>query len=124
MLKPGGQLMLTDCILKRLPPGIMDEVASRACSHLWHMPRANWVDIPEYKEQLERNGFRVEFVRSIADRVYPGFATFNVTADAILNNIEVRGFGRGLGLAFLCWLVGDVHRRGVSDYVLVKAFKK
>lgn len=124
VLKPGGQLMLTDCILHRLPPGMMDEVATRACSHFWHMPRANWVDIPEYTEQLERNGFRVEFVRSIGNRVYPGFAKFNVTASAIWNNIEVRGLPVGLGLAFICWLVGDVHRRGVSDYVLVKAFKK
>lgn len=124
VLKPGGQLMLTDCILHRLPPGMMDEVATRACSHFWHMPRANWVDIPEYTEQLERNGFRVEFVRSIGNRVYPGFAKFNVTASAIWNNIEVRGLPVGLGLAFICWLIGDVHRRGVSDYVLVKAYKK
>jgi tocopherol O-methyltransferase len=124
VLKPGGQLMLTDCILKRLPPGAMDEVASRACSRFWHMPRANWVNIPEYEQQLEKHGFRVEFVRSIGDQVYPGFAKFNVTADAIRNNIEVRGVRIGLGLAFICWLIGDVHRRGVSDYVLVKAFKR
>ncbi|HVH42846.1 MAG TPA: methyltransferase domain-containing protein [Labilithrix sp.] len=124
LLKPGGMLMLTDCILNKLPPGVADELSSAACSRFWHMPRANWTNIPQYVAQLEKHGFRVEFVRSIGDKVYPGFARFNVRREAIMNNIEVRGLRIGLGLAFICWLVGDVYRRGVSDYVLVKAFKR
>jgi cyclopropane fatty-acyl-phospholipid synthase-like methyltransferase/phosphatidylglycerophosphate synthase len=124
VLKPGGLLMLTDCVLHRLPPGPADTIASALCSRFWHMPRANWTSIPEDRALLERHGFEVEFVRSIGDRVYPGFARFNVRREAIVNNIEVRGLVVGLGLAFICWLVGDVYRRGVSDYVLVKAFKR
>lgn len=124
VLEPGGLLMVTDCILRRLPPGLADTISSALCSRFWYMPRANWVSIEEYGTQLERHGFRVEFIRSIGDKVYPGFARFNVRRQAIMNNIQVRGLRVGLGLAFICWLVGDVYRRGVSDYVLVKAFKR
>jgi len=124
VLQPGGMLMLSDSILHRLPPGIGDEIASRVTSRLWHVPRANWIDIAGYRRQLEANGFRVEFVRSIGDRVFPGFASFNVRREAIANSIRVRGLPVGLGLAFICWLLGDLHRRGILDYVLVKAWKR
>jgi erythromycin 3''-O-methyltransferase len=124
VLRSGGLLMLTDCILRQPPPVLMAEISFVACSRFWHVPRANWVTSEEYGRQLEANGFRVEFIRSIGDQVYPGFARYNARRQAIMNNIEVRGLPIGLGLAFICWLVGDVYRRGVSDYVLVKAFKR
>ncbi len=123
VLKPGGMLMLTDSVIQKKPEGLAEAAVAQLCLRVWHMPRANWVDIHTYRRQLERVGFQVEILRSIGDRVFPGFASYNVRPDAIRDTLRVHGKRVGLGLVFICWLLGHVYSRGLSDYLLVKAFK-
>jgi cyclopropane fatty-acyl-phospholipid synthase-like methyltransferase len=124
LLEPGGMLVMTDSIVKPNPSGLRARAIAALCARVWYMPPENLVGLDGYRAQLERQGFRVELARAIGDRVFPGFARFNVTREAILNDIEVRGLPVGLGLAFLCWLLGEAYARGVSDYLIVKAFKR
>jgi hypothetical protein len=57
-------------------------------------------------------------------QVFPGFAKYNVRRDAIRDTLRVHGPAVGSGLVFICWLLGHVHRRGLSDYLLVRAIKE
>src|SRR6185295_1529677 len=103
--------------------GLVTDAIARMCLRLWHMPRENWVDVHEYRTQLERHGFAVEFIKPIGDKVFPGFASFNVRRDSILNTVRVRGMPIGLGLVFISWLLGYAYNKGLSDYLIVKAVK-
>lgn len=123
VLKPGGELLLTDSILRRAPVGIAEHAIAQLCLRVWQMPRANWVNMDVYREQLVRAGFEVEILRSIGHKVFPGFARYNVRRDAVRDTLRVHGKRVGAGLVFICWLLGHVHGRGLADYLLVKAIK-
>lgn len=123
VLEPGGWLLLTDSIIQKDPEGLAEQAVAQLCLRVWQMPRANWINIHTYRQQLERAGFEVEILRSIGHNVFPGFARYNVRPDAIRDTLRVHGKAVGPGVVFICWLLGYVHRRGLSDYLLVKARK-
>jgi cyclopropane fatty-acyl-phospholipid synthase-like methyltransferase len=124
VLKPGGQLLLTDSIVKKMPESLAGIAVAELCLRAWQMPRENWVDIDTYRRQLVRSGFRVEILEGIGHRVFPGFAAYNVQRSAVRDTMRVHGAAVGTGVVFLCWLLGHVYRRGFSDYLMVKAIKE
>lgn len=123
VLKPGGVLMLTDSIVRKMQRGLAEDVVAQLCLKVWYMPPENWVDVQTYRKQLERHGFRVDFIKPIGHKVFPGFAAFNTRRASIRKTLKVRGFPVGVGLVFICWLLGYVYERGLSDYLIVRAVK-
>jgi ubiquinone/menaquinone biosynthesis C-methylase UbiE len=123
VLKPGGVLLLTDTVVNK-PQSLAATAVEELCLGAWHVPRENWVDAAEYRKQLERHGFEVELVQLIGDRVFPGYASFNLQPDAILSTMKMRGLAVGLGHTFISWLLGYGYRLGLCDYLVVKAHKR
>jgi hypothetical protein len=89
----------------------------------WHMPKENWIGTDEYVQQLKDAGFKVAQFLKIGDHVFPGFAHYNTRLKSILNAIKTRGLPIGIGLTFISWLLGYGYRKGMIDYVFVKAVK-
>ncbi len=125
VLEPNGILLLTDVIVHK-------EVAQKTwfnrrirdiISKHWYMPKPNWMNNERYHQMLEDIGFKVDFIESIGDKVYPGFAKFNMKLSSIKNAINVRGFRIGLGLTFISWLLGIASRKGMIDYAHIRAVK-
>jgi len=125
ILRDSGELILTDIILnmqsarrKFFLPWL-----TRFISRQWHMPEANRVHIPVYREHLADAGFGDISIISIGDRVFNGFAKNNSRVRSIISAIRVRGLFIGLGLAVLSWFLGYGYRMGIIDYIFVKARK-
>jgi cyclopropane fatty-acyl-phospholipid synthase-like methyltransferase len=125
LLEPGGVLLLTDVIMK-------GEVASRSlvhrllagfCSRQWHMPRENWSSLSDYRSLLSGTGFSVESLKSIGERVFPGFVRYNLRWSSFVSAVRTRGWRIGVGLTFISWLLGLAYRWGLCDYVYVRASK-
>lgn len=125
LLEPGGVLLLTDVIMK-------GHVASRSVflrmlaglsTRQWHMPRANWTSLPDYRSLLSGIGFAVESLESIGQHVFPGFVRYNLRWSSLVNATKTRGWRVGIGLTFISWLLGLAYRCELCDYVYVRALK-
>jgi len=125
LLEPGGVLLLTDVIMQ-------GHVASRSVFHrvlaglsarLWHMPKDNWTSLPDYRSLLTGIGFSVESLESIGQHVLPGFVRYNLRWSSLVSATRARGWRIGIGLTFISWLLGLAYRRGLCDYVYVRALK-
>lgn len=125
VLEPGGVLLLTDIIVNRAKAEgqPMNFWIGRRAANLWHMPKANWMTIPEIVQLLESVGFKVDIARSMGERVYPGFSRNNTKMPSIINAIKTRGIFIGLGLTFISWLLGWAFRRDMIDYAFIRAVK-
>jgi len=125
VLKPNGVLLLSDIMVdsKATKKNRFNRIVSNFCAKHWHMPKANWMSIPELKLQLERIGFRVDTAESVGNKVYPGFSSYNLKWKSVINAVRIRGYRIGLALTFISWLLGYVHRRGLIDYVFIRAVK-
>ena len=125
VLKPNGVLLLSDIMVDSIAAkkNRFNRMVSNFCAKHWYMPKANWMSIPELKLQLERIGFRVDTAESVGNKVYPGFSSYNLKWKSVINAIRIRGYRIGLALTFISWLLGYVHRRGLIDYVFIRAVK-
>ena len=125
VLKKDGVLLLSDIIVDNIAAGKnrFNRIVSNFCAKHWYMPKANWMSIPELKVLLERIGFKVDAAESVGNKVYPGFSHYNLKWISVVNAIQTRGYRIGLALTFISWLLGFVHRRGLIDYVFIRAVK-
>jgi len=88
------------------------------------MPKDNWMSIEEMKVILNKTGFMIDTTESAGRDVYPGFSHYNLKPESVRNAIRTRGIKIGLALTFISWLLGYVYRRGMIDYVFLRAIKK
>jgi len=125
LLKKKGKLLLTDITFD--PSKTSKHPFIRKITELgsrrWHMPQENWVSVEKYCQQLREVGFKVEKCLKIGDRVFPAFARYNTRMISMLRAIKTRGLPLGIGLSFISWLLGYGYRRGVIDYIFIKAEK-
>lgn len=125
VLKKDGVLLLSDIIVNKSAAykNTFNKIISNFCSKHWHMPKANWMSVPELRILLEKIGYQVDTAESVGDKVYPGFSKCNLKWGSIRNAIRTRGYRIGIALTFISWLLGYVHRRGLIDYVFIRAVK-
>ena len=125
VLKPGGVMLLSDIIIdiREMLNGFYNRRIGKLCAKHWFMPEANWMSIDELKVLMEKIGFKIDVVERIGDKVYPGFAEFNLKWVSLKNAVKTRGFRIGVALSFISWLLGHVHRRKMIDYVFIRALK-
>jgi SAM-dependent methyltransferase len=125
LLEPGGVLLLTDVIMKGdvARRSLFHRLLAGFCSRQWHMPRENWSSLPDYRAMLSGAGFAVESLESIGQHVFPGFVRYNLRWSSFVGAMRTRGWRIGIGLTFISWLLGLAYRRGLCDYVYVRALK-
>lgn len=125
VLKKDGVLLLSDIIVDKRAArkNRFNKIVSNFCAKHWYMPKANWMSAPELKVILEKIGFKIDTLESVGDKVYPGFSHYNLKWNSIQNAIRTRGYRIGIALTFISWLLGFVHRRGLIDYVFIRAVK-
>ncbi len=126
VLKPKGVLLLTDVIVNTniAMKNHFNKLIGKFGSKFWHMPKENWYNADELTSLLDKIGFEVHIVEKVGEHVYPGYARFNLKWSSIINAIQIRGFFPGLGLTFISWLIGFAYKKGMVDYVVLKAVKK
>jgi ubiquinone/menaquinone biosynthesis C-methylase UbiE len=126
VLEPEGILLLTDIIVHKevARKNWINRRIRNIVSKCWYMPEPNWMDCEQYKQMLEKTGYEVNFMKAIGADVYPGFAGFNLKWSSVRNAMRIRGFGIGIGLTFISWLLGKAFERGMIDYVYLRAIKK
>lgn len=125
VLKKDGVLLLSDIMVDKRAAlkNTFNKMVSNFCAKHWHMPKENWMSVPELSVLLEKIGFKVDTAESVGNKVFPGFSKYNLKWKSIQNAIQTRGYRIGIGLTFISWLLGFVHRRGLIDYVFIRAVK-
>lgn len=125
LLEPDGVLLLTDVIMKGhvARRSVFHRMLAGLSARLWHVPKANWTSLPDYRSLLSGIGFAVESLESIGQHVFPGFVRYNLKWSSLVSATRTRGWRIGIGLTFISWLLGLAYRRGLCDYVYVRALK-
>jgi len=121
VLKPGGVLATADIVpLPKPRTGVVASIGTYFGRSFWQIPAENMYDREEYSRRLQATGFAEVSVRSIRDRVYPGFADF---AETRLRHPEIRARMNPLVRAFFAASLDDFRRPDGLDYVLAVARK-
>jgi len=125
LLEPGGVLLLTDVIMKGdvARRSVLHRLLAGLCARQWHMPKANWSNLADYRSLLSGIGFAVESLESLGQHAFPGFVRHNLRCSSLRNAMRTRGWRIGVGLTLISWLLGLAYRRGLCDYVYVRALK-
>ena len=125
VLKKWGILVLTDIIVQidHFTHSRFKCFIAKIWSYAWKMPRVNrwWIDF--YRKQLEDIGYVVEYIQPIGDKVFPGFASNNLTRASIKNAIHTRWFFVGMWLTIISWLLRFSYTKWYIDYLCIKATK-
>ena len=125
VLQPWWTLVLTDIIVQteHFQHSFFKKIIAKIWSYVWKMPRANRWGIDYYRHELEKIGYVVEYIQPIGDKVFPGFATNNLTKSSIKNAIHTRWFFVGMWLTMISWLLKFSYIKGYIDYLCIKATK-
>lgn len=123
LLKRKGGLIITDITLNwhNATTSFLLKKLTVLIARLWHMPEANWMSPERYRENLEENGFRIDKFQQMGRDVFPRFASYNTSIKSIVNAINTRGVTNGIGLSLISWFLGYGYRKGIIDYIFVRA---
>ncbi|MBI5247647.1 MAG: methyltransferase domain-containing protein [Elusimicrobia bacterium] len=121
VLKPGGRLATADIIPKAgLRRSLKIVVGDWFGRRFWQIPSANMYDSVAYRRKLEAAGFVNVKIKSIADRVYPGFRD---CARVRLQAPEIRERMNPLIAFFFKASLDEMAGPGGPDYILATADK-
>lgn len=125
LLKKNGELLLADITFnpKKLRSATLKKLTEFGAKK-WRMPKENWMGGAEYCEQLKKAGFKIKKFLKIGDKVFPGFAEYNTRLKSALGAVRTRGLPLGVGLTFISWLLGYGYKKGVIDYIFIRAVKE
>lgn len=120
-----GVLLLADITVngKAKNVNFINRKIAQVCAKHWYMPKENWVSTDEMIDSLEKIGFTVDSCEVAGDKVYPGFAKFNLKWTSVINAFRVRGIWLGSGLTIISWMLGYLYNRKMIDYVFIRAVK-
>lgn len=125
VLESKGVLLITDIILgEKFKWGKKFQVLLlRIVANVWVYPKINWMDEKTYKATLKKAGLKLISLKKIGDKVFPGFAKNCLKIESIKTRFAHRGFFCTLGLSIISFLLGFVHKKGLIEYIFVKAQK-
>lgn len=123
VLKAKGEMILTDIVLGRKLETIHSfrRIVLRFAAKKWYVTPDNWVVTGEYRRQLFAAGFSSVRIQRIGDNVFPGYAHNAFAPGTIINRIRQRGILYTLGLTIISWLLGYLYKKGIIEYIFVKA---
>jgi len=125
VLENNGILLLADIIVNNRSGknNFVSKIIGNSCARHWYMPRENWMSIKEMTSMLRNIGFSIDKLEVAGDKVYPGFARFNLKWSSIVNAFRIRGIFLGTGLTVISWMLGYLYKKKMIDYVFVRAVK-
>lgn len=125
VLKKNGEMILTDLILgeKFNKKSFFSNIFLIFATKVWVGTKANWVNEKTYREQLEKSGFKVILLKKIGNKVYPGYANYFSKIRTIRRITKKRNFLTSLGLSAISMLLGYLYKKGLIDYIYVRARK-
>jgi ubiquinone/menaquinone biosynthesis C-methylase UbiE len=126
VLKEKGELLLTDIVLGKKFNNInkFQRLIVELTAKKWIVPKANWIDEGNYKKQLEKEGLKVVFLKKMGGKVFPGYANNGFSIKTIKTRISQRGPLAIIGLTIISYFLGYLYRKGLIEYIYVKAKKK
>jgi erythromycin 3''-O-methyltransferase len=121
VLRPGGVLVTADVVPLR--PGrrrLLKALAAAA----WLFPAANDYDTSGYIERLGRTGFGSVEAVSVREKVYPPYVRWTLSPENRPRLRRLLGWPRAQAYVWQTKLLGTLDRRGLLDYILVRAVKE
>lgn len=120
-----GVLLLADITVNNEvgKKNIINKIIGDSCAKHWYMPKENRMSTDEMLDMLKKIGFTVDTCEVAGDKVYPGFAKFNLKWSSIVNALKIRGFWPGSGLTIISWMLGYLYKEKMIDYVFIRATK-
>lgn len=125
VLERKGELLITDIILgkkfnrKKKLQILLIKIVAQA----WVYPEVNWVDEQGYKDRLKKTGLKLITLRNIGSKVFPGFAKNCFKIRTIKTRSAHRGLIYTMGLNIISLMLGYLYKKGLIDYIFVKAQK-
>lgn len=124
VLVPGGVLAVCDYALTRAPKNATERALIAFAARTWHVPDANIYDITEYEERLRAAGFTDVTIAREGARVIPGYYHEHRRWPVVRDTIRIRGFWKGVvGGTLIDRGVYDAYRRGLMEYLIVRAVR-
>ncbi len=123
VLKPGGIMVLSDYTIPHALRGLVDRAVIRLTCRVWKVPAVNVWTTQEYRDKLAANGFSRIEVTEVGERVIPGYYREQRRREARRELARIRGFVGGRLGQMIDHLLIWAYRRGLIEYVLVRAEK-
>lgn len=125
VLKPGGELILTDIIGKNKNSKKRKYLCSLTdfMAKMWQVPKYNLISGSEYRKQLLMANFEIIDFQRIGKNVFPGYSMNGFTMKTIKTRIIQRGLFATIGLTLISVILGYLYKNGMIDYIFVRAVK-
>ncbi|GAC1299694.1 MAG: 27-O-demethylrifamycin SV methyltransferase [Myxococcales bacterium] len=123
VLEPGGQIVLADYALRRVPRGLLDRIfVALACAG-WRIPRENAGTLDDYRAALAGAGFVDIAIVSAGERTIPQYFREQRSRAHLRALRDIRGSAATWFGLLIDTLVYWAWARGQLDYVLARARK-
>jgi ubiquinone/menaquinone biosynthesis C-methylase UbiE len=125
VLTKDGEIVLTDIILgaKYQPKKWSHRLLMKFICKKWVVPIENQVGEEGYNDQLRNAGLTPVFLQKIGDKVFPGYGRNAFSLKTFKMRLGLRGFIPTLGLTIISWMLGYLYKKGIIEYIYVKAKK-
>lgn len=124
VLKPDGQLVLTDWIKGRSTNSGVNKKLGDVALKFWGIPEANIIEAQSYKAMLKDLGFSKIRVESMADHVIPHYINYICSKRGQRELLRTTGLAKTWTYTAMLQAVKFLYKRGLVDYVFVKAEKE
>ncbi len=124
VLKSGGVLAFSDYALARQPKNVVDRFIIMAVRRIWKVPTVNIYGNEVFKEKLASAGFTNIQIENVGRLTIPGYYHESVRLKNFWAMWKIRGFFKGvLGGYLIDRGIYSVYRRGLCEYIIVRAQK-
>jgi len=123
VLQPGGVMALSDYTVPRPLAGTLNRAIIAMTCSLWKVPKANVWTTAEYRQRLAVSGFSNVEVIEVGENVIPGYYREQRRKEVRRELARIRGFVGGRLGQIIDHVLILAYRRGLVEYVLVRAEK-
>ena len=123
VLKPGGQLILTDWIKGQPADSGFNKQLDDAALKFGGIPKENIIDTQAYLEMLKELGFKNIGITPISEQVIPHYTDYIKSKRGQKELIKTTGRVKTWTYIMMLQAVMFLYKQNLVDYVLVKAEK-
>lgn len=123
VLKPKGVIALADFTIKRPARFLLEKIIVKAAQHFWACPNANTYNAEIFKQKLEKSGFINTSISEGGKYTIPGYFREQRRKETIRARIKIRGWITIRAGFFVDYAVFQAFRRGLLEYIIVRAEK-
>jgi microcystin synthetase protein McyJ len=123
VLKPKGVIALADFTIKRPARFLLEKIIVKAAQRFWACPNANTYNAEIFKQKLEKSGFINTSISEGGKYTIPGYFREQRRKETIKARIKIRGWITIRAGFFVDYAVFQAFRRGLLEYIIVRAEK-